>query len=149
MTSDKESRSHAAAKGKASYALAEKYAKKYAATKVRMEQAYHELADMEEKSQSLPACAERTVIQDIIEKKKRATVQDRADVLIFESALMRLNPSEKSVLTQLFIQGKRWAEVVGTDGLHMSYASICRLRVKGLKQIEATIREYLSENSSP
>ena len=131
--------------GAVEFPLAEKYAGSYAPAKMRLSQCKQELDNLERICALLPDCKEKNVALAGIEKRKKQRELDRATVVVFELALMALEGQEKEVIIQLYVQRKRWTDIVSSDGYPLGKSSISRLRKKGLHHMESTIHDFLTE----
>ena len=83
---------------------------------------------------------EAVLIQDSIKTIKEAMAHDREELIVFERLLLSLDETEKSIITQLYLDGQRWADVRGIDGSIMCSSSLSAIRKRALTKMASELR---------
>ena len=109
--------------------------KEYAPSKRDLIMAERDLDVLNEKAQKVRSEAEARILDFAIKTRKEKLEKDKRIVAEFNSLIKGLDESEMSIITQLYVKGRKWKQVVDEDGKPMHSEKISRIRRAALRNM--------------
>lgn len=109
--------------------------KEYAPSKRDLMMAERDLDVLKEKAQKTRNEAEARILDFAIKTREEKLEIDKRIVAEFNSLVKGLDEPEMSIITQLYVKGRKWKQVVDEDGKPMHSEKISRIRRAAMRNM--------------
>ena len=127
---------------------AEALCRSYVILKARYSLSERDMAELSSRINNLPDSVEKRLVESLAEEKKAQMDEDCWLLFLFDTAFVTLDVNEKNVIQQLYVEGKKWADVRGLDGMIMSVFQISKFRKSSMKKIATVIQRMIPPTPS-
>ena len=120
---------------------AEELCKDYISMKSAYEDAEKEINELHSALQMLPEGVEKLMVIELLEKKNALISSARTTCILFEIALLMMEQRDRHLVSQLYVEGKKWDDLRGLDGTLQSRYQISRSRKRALETVAGLLRK--------
>ena len=80
---------------------------------------------------------ERMLLEDCIQEKLKECQESQWKITLFDIAFRQLDKEERSIIKQIYNDGRKWRDITWSDGRHMSMSTVSDLRKRAMRKITA------------